>query len=398
MSAADHICHACQQTAVRDILDCGPQPISNRFLSSANDVEEMFPLVLGQCNKCGLLQISHPVPAAELRARHDWISYNEPDGHLDALVSDLAALPGITPLSRVGTVVFGGDTTNARFRERGFENNWRVDLHRDLGEKEPCAGTETIQARLTPAVAQEIIKRHGLFDLLVVRHVVEHAQNIKAFLAAIQSMLRPGGYAVFEVPDCERPFDELEYSILWEEHVFYFTPPTFRHTLTNAGFEVLDLQRPRFSLVAIAQKNPTKATKSLSAEVLSAEFARAGRFARELPFRRAAVVKALQAGGKTAFFGAGHQGCMYINLLGLKSELAFVMDDHPKKQKLFMPGSHLPILPSTALTEAGVRTCLSSLGVDTDQKVAVKNPGFLTHGGEFVSIFTREISPDLQKP
>jgi SAM-dependent methyltransferase len=388
MTGAVHICHSCQKEAVFDILDCGPQPISNRFLFSANEVEDMFQLVLGQCNKCGLLQICHPVPAAELRASHDWISYNEPEGHLDALVSELAALPGITPLSRVGTVVFGGDTTNARFKERGFENNWRVDLRRDLGVNEPCAGTETIQERLTPWMAQEIVKLHGLFDLLVVRHMVEHAHNIKCFLAAIQTMVASGGYAIFEVPDCERPFDELEYSILWEEHVFYFMPVTFRHCLTSAGFDVLDLQRPRFSLVAITQKTaPAKAVAPLLAEVLTAECLRAEKFARELPFRRAAVAKALKAGGKAAFFGAGHQGCMYINLLGLKSELMFVLDDHSKKQKLFMPGSHLPILPSSVLAEAGVHTCLSSLGVDTDWKVAVKNPAFLAQGGKFRSIF-----------
>ncbi len=399
MTAAAYICHSCQQTAVRDILDCGPQPISNRFLFTANAPEVTFPLILGQCVDCGLVQISHPVPAAELRARFDWISYTEPEGHLAALVSELAALPGITSASRVGAVVFGGDTTNIRFKERGFENNWRVDLHHDLGDKEPCSGTETIQERLTPAVAQKIVNRHGLFDLLVVRHMVEHAQDVKCFLAAIQTMLHPGGYAVFEVPDCERPFDELEYSILWEEHVFYFMPATFRHCLTSAGFEVLDLQRPRYSLVAITRKTDlVTVAVPLPAEVLAVECSRARKFARELPFRRASVVKMLQACGKVAFFGAGHQGCMYINLLGLKSELAFVLDDHPKKQKLFMPGSHLPILSSSTLADASAQMCLSSLGVDTDRKVAAKNPAFLAHGGKFVSIFAREFSPNFQKP
>ena len=393
MIGAAHICHACRQTAVRDILDCGRQPIASRFLRSADAPEALFPLIVGQCTSCGLVQISRPVPAAELRARFDWIRYTEPEDHLAALVAELARLPGITASSNVGAVVFGGDTTNLRFQECGFANNWRLDLRRDLGVEDSCAGTESIQELLTPAAAQEIVKRRGLFDLLVVRHMMEHAHELPRFLAAIQALLRPGGYAVFEVPDCERPFDELEYSILWEEHVFYFMPATFRHCLASAGFDVLDLQRPRFSLVAITRKTDSPGAIAPGApDVLAAELARAEKFARELPARRVAMTKALKDAGTTAFFGAGHQGCMYVNLLGLKPELAFVVDDHPQKQKLFMPGSRLPIRPSSALADAGVRLCLSSLGAETDRKVAAKNTVFLAQGGRFRSIFAGETS------
>jgi SAM-dependent methyltransferase len=396
MTGAAYTCHSCRQTAVRDILDCGRQPVSNRFLPSADAPETMFPLIVGQCTACGLVQISRPVPAAELRAGFDWIRYTEPDDHLDALVGELARLPGITTTSRVGAVVFGGDTTTTRFQEHGFQNLWRVDLRRDLGVEEPCAGTESIQERLTPATAQEIVSRCGLFDLLVVRHMMEHAHEVRRFLAAIQAMLRPGGYAVFEVPDCERPFAELEYSILWDEHVFYFMPATFRHCLARAGFDMLDLQRPRFSLVAITRKTDSpRAIAPCAADVLVAELARAEKFARGLPARQVAVTKALKAGGKTAFFGAGHQGCIYINLLGLKFELAFVVDDLPQKQGLFMPGSRLLIRPSSALADAGVRVCLSSLGAETDRKVAAKNKVFLAQGGQFRSIFAGETSLSL---
>src|ERR1044071_5918601 len=110
MTDKTYICHSCRQNSVAEVLDCGSQPICNRFLVAATAPEATFPLVIGQCESCGPVQISQPTPAAELRPRFDWISYNEPEGHLDTLVAELAGMPRITRKSAVGAVVFGGDT------------------------------------------------------------------------------------------------------------------------------------------------------------------------------------------------------------------------------------------------------------------------------------------------
>jgi len=224
MTVRLEVCHSCREKAVVALLDCGPQPVGHRFLTSAGQEEGLFPLVVSQCRACGLIQLSHPAPVDEIRPRFDWISYNEPDAHLDALVEALSKLPGLLRESHVGAVVVGGDKTIECFQQRGFANIWRIDLQRDLDVCEPNSGTETLQARLTPEAAARITHEQGLFDLLVVRHMVEHAHEARSFLAAIQQMLKPGGYAIFEVPDCSRAFDACDYSILWEEHVFYFMP------------------------------------------------------------------------------------------------------------------------------------------------------------------------------
>src|SRR5687768_1001284 len=89
-------CHSCRKAAVSGVLDCGMQPLCNRFLLDTAAQEAVFPLLIGQCTSCGLIQISHPAPVDEIRPRYDWISYNEPDAHLDALVDELASLPGIS--------------------------------------------------------------------------------------------------------------------------------------------------------------------------------------------------------------------------------------------------------------------------------------------------------------
>ena len=95
-SSAAGRCRICgaAQWALR--LDFGRQPICNRFPAGAHETEALFPLGLGQCTACGLLQLPDVAPAAELCPRVDWITYREAEGHLDEVVKDVAerlALP-----------------------------------------------------------------------------------------------------------------------------------------------------------------------------------------------------------------------------------------------------------------------------------------------------------------
>ena len=76
-------------------------------------------------------------------------------------------------------------------------------------------------------------------------------------------------------------------------------------------------------------------------------------------------------------FGAGHLACMFINVMGLNDEIAFVVDDHPAKRGLRMPGSSLPILPSSALIDDGVSVCLTSLSPESEEKVIRNQASFL---------------------
>ena len=101
-------CFMCRSAELTPVIDVGPQPISNRFLQTSSEAEERYPIALRQCAVCGLVQIETPVPARALIPPYDWITYNEPEGHLDDLVDILMTLPGIKPGSVFGpTDVYG---------------------------------------------------------------------------------------------------------------------------------------------------------------------------------------------------------------------------------------------------------------------------------------------------
>lgn len=385
-------CYFCHSKNIQELLNLGQQPVSNRFLKAKEENEVTYSLRMNQCRDCGLLQINDPVPAEELRPRYDWLTYSEPEDHLDRLVEIIKDLPGITPVSSFCGISFKDDSTLMRLQKRGFPNTRRLDPQNDLNIAHKGTGVETIQAHLTPETASKITEKFDKFDVVIVRHVLEHAHDIPRFIEALKNLIQKSGYIIFEVPDCSRALETYDYTTIWEEHTLYFTPVTFRNSLNLGGFilERYECYPYPFenSLVGIVHAYQQSKPLPPSKEILNQELARAGRFARCLPARAQALQKFFQEfrqnQGKIALFGAGHLACTFVSVLGLKNCVDFFVDDNPHKRGLLMPGCQLPIYESAALRQENIKLCLLSLNPLSEEKVLKAHQNW---AGIFLSIF-----------
>ncbi|HZX48801.1 MAG TPA: class I SAM-dependent methyltransferase [Nitrospirota bacterium] len=388
-------CLICDSEAVIELLNFGMQPLCNRFPESPNGKEYLHQMILGQCSTCGLIQISKPVPSSELSPRYDWITYNEPEGHLDSLAEIVSKLSGLTQGATILGVSYKDDSTLRRLEERNFTNIRRLDPAEDLGIFGKKPEIETIQDRLTPEAANKIVRRYGHADIVIARHIVEHAHNIRRFMEALKQLLKPQGYIVFESPDCAQSLEKLDYSMPWEEHILYFTLETFQNGMHLDGLTLVHFECYPYplenSLVGILRFQEGVRSSSLSEGTLEREKKRFRAYSEGLPRNRIRYKEFLsnyrQHQGKIALLGAGHLACTFINLLELREYIEFVVDDNPKKQGLLMPGSLLPIRGSKALIEEGIKLCLLTVAPESEEKVIQRNRDFIEKGGMFASIF-----------
>jgi len=388
-------CKYCGFDGLDPLLDFGPQPLTNRWPMSASADETTYRLQMATCERCRVLQLVDPPPPGEIRSRYDWLSYNEPEGHLDDVVERIVSLPGITPASLIVGTSYKEATTFVRLARRGFTNTFRLDMRSHLAEADACAGLETIQARFTPEVADRLVAHGGRADVVFARHIVEHAQQPGEFAEALKRWVKPEGYVLFEVPDCTQCLDRLDYSMPWEEHVAYFTPATYRSALAALGFDVLEVVDYPYShensLVAFCRV-ATDSSGSAAANIsLVEDAACVERYGTEFPRVRDEYQAFLrgfrQRGERVTLLGAGHLAATFINLLGLGDLLDSVIDDNSKKQGLFMPGSKLPIVGSAALVEREIKLCLLSVNPEVEAKVKAKNQAYTDRGGQWRSIF-----------
>jgi hypothetical protein len=188
--------------------------------------------------------------------------------------------------------------------------------------------------------------------------------------------------------------DGCDYTTIWEEHTLYYTPDTFRQTFPFAGLGIARTENYPYpfenSLVAIATARSNGAASSPPA-VVATERRRGTTFGASFPERREKVRRFLlehrRTRGPIALFGAGHLACTFVTVFDVADTIECVIDDNPNKRGLYMPGSGLPIVGSSALREDGISLCLLSLNPIGEEKVIGNHQAFVDRGGVFASIF-----------
>lgn len=388
------VCLVCGSPAVVEQLDVGRHPVSSFFLLTRDAPERDFRLALGQCKQCGTIQSTQLVPADALVAPYDWLFAREPEEHLDEVVDQIMTLPGFGAESVVAGLTSKDNSTVERFARRGIRRTWRLKLDEDLNVKDPAANIETVQKLTTPQRMAAVAARRGAADLLIVRHIMEHAEDLHAFIGGLAALLKPGGILMLEVPDCTANLRLADYCMIWEEHSLYLTPETFAPLSGIGGFATIrtDIHPRPFenSLVQLARKTGAAGPVRISAEA-RAQIGLLDRYAEAYqPARRAMRAKlenVRATKGPIALFGAGHLACAFANFLGVADLIEFVADDTPQKQGKFLPGARLPILPSAALVERGIALCLLALSINNEENVIRRNQSFVEAGGTFRSIF-----------
>lgn len=390
-----NICRVCERRKVQNLLDFGWQPVCGRFLKSPAEEEYMHPLVIGQCEACGLIQVIDPVPPAKLKPVYSWLTYTEPERHLSHLADMIIGLPGVTEESIICGISFKDDSILSLLKERGFKNTWRVDPKSDLRIDDVIVGLATVHARFNPEIIPKITRSYGQPDVVIARHFLEHSNSFTEFMRFLKKLVKPQGYIIIEVPDCERAIEKCDYTTIWEEHILYFTSETFRTCFSFGGFSPFRFESFAYalenSLVGIGRLDQAAVSPFPNKDILENEQRRMLAFSSSLDEQRERFKKFLsdyqKDQGKIAMFGAGHLACAFLNLLELKDFIKFIADDSPQKQGLFMPGSHIPIYKSRALLEKNIKLCLLSLTPDKEETVIQNNKSFLENKGNFYSIF-----------
>ena len=387
-------CIGCGANTTKKLIDLGPQPPSNRYLSGTRESIGTHHIEFGICTACGLAQLLNPMAPDLVRSRFEWISYNEPEGHLDDLVEILAKKIDLSVKTHIVGVTYKDDSTLARFNYKGVADTYRLNQADDLQMDEPLASLETIQHALSPDAAKKLAGKIGQADILLVRHILEHAHDPRRLLEACRNLCKPGGMLVIEVPDCRKVLDGHDHCFLWEEHISYYTPETLRRFFEVNGLSDIDMRIYKYpmedSLVAIVYN---VSTSSAQLEIKTGmEMARVERFVSTFSSRGAKIKQHLQSlrsqGKRVALFGAGHLAAKFINFYRLEDCLIGVIDDNPNKLGRHMPGSKLPIIGSDCLEKGEVDLCLLALNPESEQKVLKAKAEYCTGGGKFRSIFS----------
>ncbi|MFH2091040.1 MAG: methyltransferase domain-containing protein [Pseudomonadota bacterium] len=388
-----HNCHLCGEKCVSVILDFNQQPVCNRFLLNKGDQERKFPLKMGQCFSCGLIQLINPLPAAHIHPRVGWIHYSEPEDHLVDVAEKIIQLDGINSNASICGVTQYDIPLIEQLNQRGYHNSWILNPKKDLNIQSETFGCETIVEKLSEGDISRHLNSKEQPDIIIASFVLEHTPDIHAFLSTVRQFVKPTGYVIFQVPDFQTSLELLEYSSIWEEHVSYFTLPTFENCSHLGGFKpVWTASYQEQAVLCTIWRPAKKAEKTLIKQSdLDAQRLLGDKYKKGFEKIKSKVQTQLTAfkknTGKIAILGAGHQACQFVNLFDIGENIEFVVDDFEKKQGLFMPGSHLEIKSSDHLLIDNIKLCLLAVSKNLHSKIVLKNQQFIQKKGRFESVY-----------
>ena len=369
-------CHVCgEASGVRAFLSLGDLAPGNAFVpASAIPKERTFPLTMGVCDHCHLVQIVEPAPVEAIDEVYRNYSY-VPTGatlaaHYIALAEDVVRV--------------AEPRTGALYLDIGSNDGLLLRSLRDLAPGarivgvEPSAriaqiardhGVPTIEGFFDSAAADEVSARFGPVDVASTTQVLQHVRDPVALLRSVRRLLRPEGVLVIEsrayFPDVN---DKVSFDTFYHELLYCFTLHSLERLLSQAGFSVFHAERNAIyggSLRVFAQIDGTgQRSIDRSVNTLRAAEDVGGilRFATYASFAtrveavrsrlRTLVMELASKGGLIAGYGAPSTGTTLLGYCGLGSEVvSYIVDDNPLKQGLVTPGTHVPITSSSALAD-----------------------------------------------
>ena len=382
-----------------NIIDFGLQPVSNRFTNKQNDKVPHFKLEVYWNEEIGCPAIKTPWPVKHIKPKYEWLTCFEPEDHLDELCEIILNLNKNKSNITIAGYSFKDDSTLLRFENFGFKNTWRIDPKKDLLIEDPLSNIETFQKVFNEDIAKKIAKKNGCVDVLIVRHVIEHAYNLTEFINSLKLLINDNGHIVFELPDCKKAFENGDCTTIWEEHTFYFFESSFKRCLLKHNLEIIFWKKWDYPLedcmVAIVKKNSLDINK-INFSNYDQDLYIYQNFLKKVKYRKNIIFKILynfsQKHGEICILGAGHLSVAFISLLGLKDLISFVVDDNENKANYFLPIGKIPIKKTSFLDIKSAKLCL--LGTNPQHHKKIKNnlSIFEQDGGKICSIFPNTLN------
>ncbi len=326
------------------------------------------PLSLVFCEKCGLVQLSHVVPPELMFSHYLYVSSTTKtfQEHFADYAKDVRArLKGTSPLA---VDLGSNDGLLLACYQREGMRICGVDPAKNLAEEANKQGLTTLNHFFNKDSVEEILKRFGPASVVSGNNVFAHIDDIQSVLKNVFNLLTDDGFFVIEFPYLGTMLDELLFDMTYHEHLSYIgvTPLTF--VAERFGFQIFDIrevsshggslrvfmqkQKGRRPVAAVVGKFLEREKKEKHAELATYQAFAAKVLKVKEDFT--ALIRRLKHEGKSICgYGAPAKASTLCNFYGMTpKDLDYVVDDNPLKQGRFIPGAHIPIVPSSHLNEA----------------------------------------------
>ena len=225
-------CRACGSKDLNLFYSAQSIPVAGIYYSEGEENPCVnAPMSLSSCQECGLVQLRETI-SPTIYADYSFVGDSSASyyHHLQKVAQILSQ---------------NGDLSSKRVFEIGASNGVLLQLLKDEGAA-LVAGIEPSSKLCEDAMSRNVALDNGFFDAgylsgcsgaqydcVIVRHVLEHIDNLNDFVGSAVSLMTQQGELVIEVPDWEQIVEKKLFSNIFHEHLNYFSVETLDRLLAR---------------------------------------------------------------------------------------------------------------------------------------------------------------------
>lgn len=343
------LCGGC----LRVLLSLPDTPLANEYPRAPSPKQERFPLELRGCVRCGHVQLGHVVDPRRLFPEdYPYQSGTSPvfREHLAGLADEVATL--MRPGQRLLDIACNDGTFVKMFDGVGVTAEG-ID---------PAAPEGMHRAFFTEEWASWQRNKGGAsYHVITALNVFAHVDDLDDFTRGIATLLEPGGWFVFEVGYLGDVIERGLFDVIYHEHLSYHHLAPLQGFLSNRDLSIVDAERiesqggsirvyarkgfyarsDRMRELLVSERDQTRPPLAARVYELADRIKHVGRQLANF---------AKQSSGKMDIYGAPAKLTTLIHATGLyPSSVGVVYDDNPLKVGRYVPGTSIPIVPSSEL-------------------------------------------------
>ncbi len=395
-------CRFCNSSHLVKFLDFGEVPLAGGFLRPEDTAEEKFyPLALYFCSNCTLVQVADVVSVQTLFRNYFYFSsaigslvqhFNE----LAREVADRFAPPGRSLVVEIGC---NDGVLIKPLRALGV-NAIGVDPATNVVSSSSLPSSIIVNDCFTEPVALQIRREHGTASAILSSFSFAHIDDMTDVMKGIRVLLRHEGVFIFEVYYLGIMLDEMQYDMMYHEHMSYYSLTALRSFFERFGMEVFDVRRSPLRAGTMRFYCRVKGASSepvapAVAELLDHERSRRMdsadtylAFGKKVEHNRRQLLGLLDRlkaeGRKIIGYGASGRATTIMTYCGIdRRYLDYIVDDAPAKHGFCTPGTHVPIKPWSAAAKDRPDYALLFAWSFIDE-VRKRRMDYLQSGGRFI--------------
>ena len=259
-------------------------------------------------------------------------------------------------------------------------------------------GVPTAQMYFGSDDSLQRINKWGTPNVVIMRHVLEHLDDLNGIAAAIGGILNEG-FLIIEVPWLLRIIKEKQFYAFFHEHLSYFSVMIIQRLLSKYGFDIFDIKENNLeggSIVVYAYKGKNlkcdkdKISNYLELEKKWCSIEKIIDFSDETTLQISKIRNWVDAekklGKKVAAWGAGQRGITLLNICGLnQTNIEYIVDVNENYWWKYVMGADIQIVPPVWLEDHFVDSIIIFATGYADE-IIEDNSDFINRGGQFVKI------------